>query len=169
MLVAKHGICHISTSDVFREVIAQGSELSRKIERFVIEGRLVPDPIVIDIVVERLNNPSCKKGFILDGFPRTIGQVEFLEGYAQQKNKEIDMVIILNIDKEEMFKRSYGRRRIDDKSKEALKMRLKVYQTETKAVITYYNEKGLLFVVDGIGSITEIQHNLYRLIQERLK
>ncbi|MHA1129910.1 MAG: adenylate kinase [Candidatus Helarchaeota archaeon] len=174
-ITKKYGIPQISTGDILRKAVREGTEVGKKAKAYMDEGKLVPDEIIIQIMQSRLSEPDCAKGFILDGFPRTINQAEKLNEITQ-----IDLVINLNVPKEELLKRLTGRRsclkcgavyhiifnpppangkckcggdlfqRDDDKEETVLK-RLETYKNQTEPLIEYYTQKGLLKEIQGGG------------------
>ena len=104
------GLVHISTGDMFREAIKEGTELGKLAKSFIDDGHLVPDDVTIGIVKERLSKPDCENGFLLDGFPRTLPQAEALEKLSKEINRPIEVVINLDCDEEELIRRVSGRR-----------------------------------------------------------
>ena len=186
MLVDKYGIPQISTGDILREAVKEGTPLGKEAKKYMDEGKLVPDEVVVGIVRERLKEPDCTKGFILDGFPRTIPQAEALDKTLQEMGKGIDHVLSLEVDKEELVRRLSGRRTCkkcgamyhiifdppkkdgvcdrcggelyqrDDDKEETIRERLRVYEEQTAPLIEYYRKKGLLRPIDGVGKIEEI-------------
>ena len=180
------GIPHISTGDIFREAARSGSELGRQASQIMSEGKLVPDDIVIGIVRERLSQPDTEKGYILDGFPRTINQArEF------SRVQELDAVIYVALPSEEAVNRLKGRRSCsscgsqfnvyldsledetcpkcggrliqrDDDREETVKVRISTYTGQTEPLINYYSEKSLLREVDGSQSIDEVYTDIRR-------
>ena len=181
------GIPHISTGDIFRENIKGGTPLGVLAKSYIDKGALVPDDVVIKIVEDRLSREDCKKGFILDGFPRTIYQAEALKKIAA-----IDVVINLVVDDEAIVKRVAGRRmcrcgetynvaflngattcakcgaelyqREDDKE-ETVKSRLEVYHKETAPLIDYYRKEGLLKDVDGSQGIEAVYADIMKVLK----
>jgi adenylate kinase len=181
MLAHKFDIPHISTGDIFRENIKQKTELGKKASEFSSKGLLVPDEITNEMVKKRLKKSDCKKGFILDGYPRTITQAQYLE-----KIEKIDRVVNFILDETEVVRRISGRRTCkncgsvyhvefspskkqgvcdkcgspiiqrDDESASAVKIRLKEYETKTAPLVDYYREKNLLTDIDATGSIEEV-------------
>lgn len=186
MLVDKYGIPQISTGDILREAVKEGTPLGKEAKKYMDEGKLVPDEVVVGIVRERLKEPDCTKGFILDGFPRTIPQAEALDKTLQEMGKGIDHVLSLEVDREELVRRLSGRRTCkkcgamyhiifdppkkdgvcdrcdgelyqrDDDKEETIRERLRVYEEQTAPLIEYYRKKGLLRPIDGVGKIEEI-------------
>lgn len=185
-IVEKYGIPQISTGDMLREAVAKGTELGRKAKEYMDRGELVPDEVVIGIVKERLSRQDCEKGFILDGFPRTLKQAEALDAMLEELGKKIDAVINVDVPEEEIIKRIVYRRTCrncgavynliysppkedmkcdscggelyqrDDDKEETVKARLRVYREQTEPLIDYYARKGILHNVDGTKNIDEV-------------
>ena len=187
MLIDAYHIPQISTGDILREAVKRGSPLGLEAKSHMDQGSLVPDSLVIKIIEERLREADCKRGFILDGFPRTTAQAEALEATLSNMGLRLEHVFSIEVGDEELIKRLAGRRicrqcgesyhiifnpskkegvcdscqnelyqRDDDKEK-TIRNRLKVYQTQTAPLITFYRGKNILRAIDGIGSIEEIQ------------
>ncbi len=182
----------ISTGDIIRAALKNGTEMGLKAKSFIDKGHLVPDEVVIGIVTERIKQEDCKKGFILDGFPRTIAQAEALDN----SNIIIDCVLDIEVDEEVIYKRMSGRRvcekcarvynvntdkrprvdgkcdvcagtlvqRMDDKI-ETVKERLKVYYDQTHALKEYYDKRNMRIVVDGAKPLPEITENVLKILQ----
>ena len=187
MLIDAYHIPQISTGDILREAVKRGSPLGLEAKTHMDQGSLVPDSLVIKIIEERLREADCKRGFILDGFPRTTAQAEALEATLSNLGLRLEHVFSIEVGDEELIKRLTGRRicrqcgesyhiifnpskkedvcdscqgelyqRDDDKEK-TIRNRLNVYQTQTAPLITFYQGKGILRAIEGIGSIEEIQ------------
>ena len=161
LIAKKFGLYVISTGQIFRDAINRNSKLGREVRDAVHAGKLVPDDTVIRAVRPRFDSWLCKRDFVLDGFPRTMGQLNFLEKLFTQKGTELKMVVLLQIDKEEMFKRSLGRKRID-RSQEVLETRWRVYQNETVPVISWYRDKGRLSEINGMSSVPKVWRRIRR-------
>jgi adenylate kinase len=185
-LAAEHGIPHISTGDILRAAIREGTYLGREAKRYMDRGALVPDDVMIGIVRERLQRSDCVRGFILDGFPRTIPQAEALAGLLETMNAPLNFVVNMVVPVEEILRRMSGRftcqncgrmfnlmlhppktrGRCDccggvliqraDDRLDTVHERLEVYRQSTQPLIEYYWEKGLLKTVDGTGTIDDI-------------
>ncbi len=193
-ITERYGIPQISTGDMFREHLSKGTELGKKAKEYMEKGQLVPDEIVLSMVEERLKQPDCEKGFILDGFPRTVPQAEALDEMLAKWGKKIDYAIAIEVPDEELVKRLTGRRtckkcgmmyhvifkppkeegkcdacggelyqRADD-NEETVRNRLKVYHESTAPLIDYYEKKGVLHRVDGMGSIDEIFERIVKIL-----
>jgi adenylate kinase len=160
-LVAKHGLVQLSTGDMLRKAIADGTELGLKAKAIMDAGELVADDIILGMIRERLQSPECAKGVILDGFPRTIAQAEGLDAMLAEMGLKIDHVIEIRVDEEALVKRietraaETGVARSDDNA-EVLAKRLKVYHDNTAPILPYYREYGNMSVVDGMQSIETV-------------
>ena len=180
-LVKRYQIPHISTGDMFRSAVKAGTELGRQAEAYMKAGDLVPDELVIAMVIERLGQPDCEGGFMLDGFPRTRPQAEALEGALDNAGLSLDAVVLIEVADQLIEERITGRRsdpetgtiyhlkynpppagladrvvqRGDDTS-EACKARLTKYHDDTAPVIPFYEGKGLLVRIHGVGSPDEV-------------
>lgn len=198
-IVEKYGIPHIATGDILREAVAKGTELGKKAKEYMDRGELVPDEIVIGIVKERLKQPDCEKGFLLDGFPRTIKQAEALDEMLKELGKSIDAVIYIDVPEEEVVKRIAYRRTCrncgavynliysppkednkcdkcggelyqrDDDKEEVVRQRFKVYMENTAPLIEYYEKRGILYKVDGTKSIDEVWKQIDEILQKVAK
>jgi adenylate kinase len=153
------GIVQISTGDILREAVGKGTELGKQAKSFMDKGELVPDSVVIGIIEQRIQEPDCKKGFILDGFPRTIEQAKALDGILAKLGIQMDHVVNFEVPDEELVKRLLGRAaqegRSDD-NPESIKNRLQVFKDKTQPLISYYAEKKILRQIIGTGSTAEI-------------
>jgi adenylate kinase len=185
-LSEEYNVPHISTGDILRDNVKKGTELGQKAKRFMDKGELVPDTILIDIIKDRLQKADTRKGFLLDGFPRTIPQAEALDEICDDINKRVDVVINIDVSDSELVKRLSGRRicrscgasyhlmfnpsktkdvcdscsgelyQRDDDKEAAIRNRLSVYKKQTQPVIDYYKKKGLLLDIDGEKEIEEV-------------
>lgn len=189
-VIEEFDIPHISTGDIFRKNIKEKTELGQKVEGLLAEGKLVPDELTIEIVWDRLDQEDCKNGFLLDGFPRTIPQAEALDEGLAKRGLKLDRVLNIYVDKDSLVKRLSGRRvcpncgasyhidnnppkvegicdvcqtpviqREDDKEQTVLD-RIKVYDSQTKPLVDFYNKQDLVFTVDGTLPIDEITNKL---------
>ncbi len=186
----------ISMGDILREAVREGTPLGKEAKSYMDKGELVPDDVVVGIVGERLKGEDCSRGFILDGFPRTIAQAEALERLLEKEGKEITHVILLDVPEDEIIRRLSGRRlckvcgaayhlvfnppkeegrcdrcggelyQRDDDNEETIKARLEVYHSQTTPLVEYYEKKGLLRRVDGVDTIEGIFERITRILEE---
>ena len=194
MVSAKYGVPKISTGDLLRAAVAQKTPLGLEAKQFMDRGDLVPDKVVIGLVEEKTNAAECAKGFILDGFPRTVPQADTLTGLLAKKGVSLDRVVYFVIPREEVISRLSGRRSCSkcpavyhvefvppkqegvcdecggpliqrsDDRKETVESRLNVYEEQTSPLIEYYREKNLLAELNGSGSVEEVQGRLLALL-----
>lgn len=157
----RHGMTQLSTGDMLRAAVAAGTELGNKAKAVMDAGKLVDDETMLGIISERIDEPDCQQGFILDGFPRTVAQAEGLDRMLGEKGIAIEHVIEITVDEGELYKRiekraeETGGARADDNA-ETLRKRLQVYHDQTAPVLPYYREKGMLRQVDGMSDIEEV-------------
>jgi len=164
-LVQRHGIVQLSTGDMLRAAVKAKTPIGRKAEAIMARGELVPDDVVVAIVSDRIDQPDARKGFILDGFPRTVAQAEALERMLAEKTLRLHAVVELKVDEGALLKRlasriaemkARGESVRPDDNPEALKTRLDVYRTQTAPLIAFYGKKGLLKSVDGMAPIEAV-------------
>lgn len=179
VLVKELGITHISTGDMFRAAIKEGTEMGKKAKEYMDKGQLVPDEVVVGMVKDRLSQPDCAKGFLLDGFPRTLAQAESLSKTLEVMGIKLDGVINIDVPRERLMARLTGRRvckgcgasyhvifnppktdmvcntcggelyQRSDDNEETVGNRLDVYEAQTQPLIDYYKERGLLLNING--------------------
>ena len=162
-------IPHISTGDMMRSAIANHTELGMKCKSCMDKGELVPDEIVVGIVSERLNEPDCQTGFILDGFPRTVPQAEDLDAVLKERSIDDVLVVELTVEDEVLFERikkrqASGAGRSDDND-ETLRHRLEVFRSETAPVSDYYQRTRGVKFVSSMGTIEEVQKGILEVIK----
>ncbi len=162
-----HGIPHISTGEMLRSAIAAGSELGQKAKEIVESGALVPDELIVEVIRERLSQPDASGGFVLDGFPRTIGQVEALDLLLVELARPLEVVLELELEQETAVERMLGRAaeqgRADD-TPEVIKNRFEVYRRQTEPLSNYYRSKGILVVIDSSPSMDEVFAEIERVL-----
>ena len=156
-IAAKYEIPHISTGDIFRANIKEGTELGKKAKTYMDQGLLVPDELVVDLVVDRVNQEDCKNGYVLDGFPRTIPQAEALDKALAELGQKMDYAIDVDVPDENIIHRMGGR-------PETVKKRLDVYHEQTQPLIDYYTNAGILKTVDGTVDIDVVFQNIVEIL-----
>ncbi|MFO8058806.1 MAG: adenylate kinase [bacterium] len=186
-IIEKYGIPQVSTGDLLREAVKNQTELGKQAKEYMDAGKLVPDDVVVGMVKERLQKDDCKKGFILDGFPRTVPQAESLDTTLSEVGKKIDKVLSIEVPDSEVVERLSGRRTCencgtmyhvkfnppkkegvcdkcggklyqrDDDNEETIKNRLQVYHDQTSPLKDYYANKGLVREIEGVGDINKIK------------
>jgi len=158
-LSERYNIPEISTGDILRSAVHKGTPLGLEAKSYMDRGALVPDEVVIGIIRERLAQDDTERGFILDGFPRTVAQAEALSRLSEEQQRPIEHVISIAVPQEELLQRLAGRRQLEgrqDDTDEAIRHRLEVYERETAPLIDYYRCQGLLRCIVGVGTIDEI-------------
>ena len=169
MLVAEYGLVQLSTGDMLRTAIAQGTELGLKAKAIMDAGDLVADDIILGMIRERLQSDECANGVILDGFPRTVAQAEGLDDMLAEIGMGIDHVIEMQVDEAALFARienranETGGARSDDTA-EVLEKRLKVYHDSTAPILPYYRGKGNMSVVDGMMAIANVSSAIKEIL-----
>lgn len=170
ILQDRFGAVQLSTGDMLRAAVKAGTELGKQAETIMNAGKLVPDDLIVSMIAERIDQPDCAKGFILDGFPRTVAQAKALDAMLKDKGMKLDHVIELEVDEEALFARIEGRAaesggaaRADD-TPETLRKRLAVYREQTAPILPYYRDSGRLNSVDGMQSIDEVTGQLVAIL-----
>ena len=186
MIAEKFGVPHISTGDIFRANIKEGTELGMEAKKYMDQGLLVPDELTVKILLDRVAREDCADGYVLDGFPRTIPQAEVLDAALEKLNEKIDYAVNVDVPDENIVKRMSGRRACpkcgatfhvehippkqegicdscggelvlrDDDRQETVQNRLKVYHDQTQPLIDYYGKKGVLKSVDGTMEMQKV-------------
>ncbi len=195
-IVEKYGIPHISTGDIFRENIKNGTELGKKAQEYMNRGELVPDDLVIEIATDRLLKDDCKNGFLLDGFPRTVYQAEKLDEFLAARGGKIDKVLDIAVGKDELITRLTGRRvckacgasfhvvnippkkegvcdycggeliQRADDNLETVTNRIDVYEAQTKPLIDYYEKAGNIAHIDGTTGLDNVFADIVKALGE---
>jgi len=190
LLASRYGACHVSTGDILRDAARQGTPLGLEARRYMDDGHLVPDDLVTGIVADRLASPECGKGFLLDGFPRTVPQAEALGRLLTERGQPLDAVILITVPTEEVVRRLSGRRvcpdcvamfhvalqppatpgrcdrcggalvQREDDREDTVRHRLAVYTRETAPVLEHYRRAGLLREVDGTGTREDVARHV---------
>lgn len=158
-LIEKYGLVHISTGDMFRAHVSNQTELGKKVSQMMADGQLVPDAITIAMLEEKVSENASAKGFIFDGFPRTVAQAEALDAFLVSKNATISTVIALDVDEQELTKRVAERHKVSGRADDAadkLQKRISEYFQKTIHVLPYYEKQGKLNKINGIGAIDTI-------------
>lgn len=196
MIAGKYGIPHISTGDIFRANIKNGTPLGAKAKEYMDKGLLVPDELVVDLIMDRFKEDDCKNGYILDGFPRTIPQAEALEKALTANGDAVDYAINVEVPDENIIRRMSGRRACvgcgatyhivynptkeegicdtcggelilrDDDKPETVENRLKVYHEQTQPLIDFYKNKGVLAEVDGTVDMDDVFNAIVAILGE---
>lgn len=197
-IITMYNVPHISTGDIFRKNLKEGTPLGIKAKEYMDRGLLVPDELVVDLVNDRLLADDCKDGFMLDGFPRTVFQGEALELELSKKEIALTAVVNINVDSDLLLKRLTGRRickscgatyhiyfnkpkseglcdqcggelyQREDDKETTVKKRLEVYEEQTQPLIDYYNKKGLLVNIDGKGEMDKVFNDIITSLKEKL-
>ncbi len=154
-IVATYRLAHLSTGDMLRAARDARTQVGLKADQYMSQGQLVPDEIILAIIAQRMEEPDCRAGYLLDGFPRTTAQAEALDAMLSRKGTPLDGVLELDVPEEELFRRLAGRGRADDKP-EVIRQRLVAYRQQTAPLLDYYARRGLLKKIGGLGTIDEI-------------
>ena len=195
-IAAKYNIPHISTGDIFRANIKNGTELGKKAKTYMDQGLLVPDELTCDLVMDRIGQEDCKNGFVLDGFPRTIPQAEALDAALVKIGQKMDFAVDVDVPDENIVNRMSGRRAClncgatyhivynpskkegicdtcgqqlvlrDDDKPETVKKRLKVYHEQTQPLIDYYKKQNILKSVDGTQPMEKVFADIVAILGE---
>jgi adenylate kinase len=196
LLSEQFDLCQISLGDILRKAMQDDTPVGREAADYMKRGELVPDNMTVKIIAERLKDPECRKGFILDGFPRTIAQAESLETILQSMGLSLDAVLFLKVPREVILQRIAGRRECsnggtrsqpvsqsrtetesrdqcgtelqrEDDCEETLATRLRVYEAQTAPLVNYYRERGKLREIDGDGSVEETHQRILDTLSGR--
>ena len=167
-LVEKYHLVHLSTGDIFRSNIKEGTALGQLAKSYIDRGALVPDEVTIGMLEAEVNSNANAKGFIFDGFPRTTAQAKALDAFLNSKGTEVSSMLALEVDENELITRLLERGkssgRADDQDAGIIKNRIRVYETETAVLKTYYANQNKFFGINGVGSIESITLGLCKAI-----
>lgn len=197
MIAAKYQIPHISTGDIFRANIKNGTELGMEAKKYMDQGQLVPDELTVKILLDRVAQPDCSEGYVLDGFPRTIPQAEVLDSALDKLGDSIDFAVDVDVPDENIVRRMSGRRAClscgatyhiehippkqegvcdtcgqplvlrDDDKPETVLKRLKVYHEQTQPLIDFYTKKGVLRSVDGTVDMNDVFEAIVNVLERK--
>jgi adenylate kinase len=168
-VVADHfGIPAISTGDIFRANVSEGTDLGRKAQEYMDAGEYVPDEVTNLMVRNRIDEPDAEPGFLLDGYPRTLAQVEELDSMIKFTGHELDAVVVLTVEREELVQRLIKRAETDgrsDDTEEVIRRRQEVYAEQTEPLIDVYRDRNLLIEVDGMGEVDEVTKRIFAALE----
>ena len=163
--VAQHfGIPAISTGDIFRANVSEGTPLGKEAQRYMDAGEYVPDEVTNLMVRNRIDEPDAESGFLLDGYPRTLAQVTELDGMIEFTGHRLDAVVVLAVDSEELVQRLLQRAQTDgraDDTEDVIRRRQEVYLEQTEPLIAVYRERGILVEVDGMGEVDDVTTRIF--------
>ena len=195
ILADKMGISHISSGDLFRRHREEGTRLGLRSVEYMRQGLLVPDEVTIEMVLDQIKSPSSSNGFLLDGFPRNLTQAQALDEASEGTGQEVDLATLINVPLEELVKRLIGRRlcrqcqapyhreyappktpgkcnlcrgelyQRQDDTPDAVRVRIQVYEDETRPLVGYYNKDKKLVEVDGVGTVNEVAQRLLQALE----
>lgn len=199
MLREREGIPQISTGDMLRQAMAEGTELGRKAKAYVDRGELVPDDVMIGLIEERLRQPDTRRGFVLDGFPRTLAQAHGLDRFLRAEGRTLDAVVYFQISDETIIRRLSGRRvcrkaahifhldshpprvtgrcdfdgselfQREDDKEDTVRHRLEVYHQQTEPLVEFYRSRGILEAIDAEADIDVVYERLRRILSARVE
>jgi len=167
-MIETYRLAHLSTGDMLRAARDARTDVGVQAERYMSTGQLVPDEIIVAIIRDRLEQPDCRAGYLLDGFPRTIAQAEALDAMLEKRGTPLDAVLQLDVPEEELFRRLAGRGRADDKP-EVIRQRLVAYRQQTEPLLDYYRRGGALHRIDGLGTVDEIFQRVRQVLDPLAK
>lgn len=170
ILAEQLGIPHLSTGAMLRTAHDEGSALGRLAADFLLQGKLVPDDVMVQLVAERLSRRDCQAGCLLDGFPRTLTQAQLLDRYLSERGRQVDLVLELVADEEEVVRRLLRRADLEgraDDTPDTISRRMHVYQRETAPVLDYYDRRSQLMRIDGHGTPEEVAARVQQSVSAR--
>ncbi len=168
--IAEHfGIPAISTGDIFRANVSQGTPLGVEAQRYMDAGEYVPDEVTNLMVRNRIDEPDAEPGFLLDGYPRTLAQVEELDGMIKFTGHALDAVVVLTVDQDEIVQRLLQRAQVEgraDDTEDVIRRRQEVYTDQTAPLIEVYRDRGLIHEVDGMGEVSEVTQRIFAALDD---
>jgi len=168
-IAEKYSLAHISTGDIFRKNIREKTTLGIKVQSIIEKGELVPDELLIDILEDAMNQYKNVKGFVFDGFPRTIQQAKDLDVLMEKRNDEVSLVLALEVNDDEIIGRLLKRAELEgrkDDTKDVIENRIGIYNSQTQPLIDFYKNKGKFTSVNGIGGIDDIFNSICKAIDQ---
>jgi adenylate kinase len=163
--IAEHfGIPAVSTGDIFRRNVSEGTELGIEAKRYMDAGEYVPDEVTNLMVRNRIDEPDAEHGFLLDGYPRTLAQVEELDGMIRYTGHQLDAVVCLTVDQDEIVQRLLQRAQIEgraDDTEDVIRRRQEVYLEQTEPLVDVYRKRGIVVEVDGMGEVSEVTERVF--------
>jgi adenylate kinase len=169
VVAGRYSIPAISTGDIFRKNVSKGTELGIQAQRFMDAGEYVPDKLTNLMVRNRIDEPDAERGFLLDGYPRTLAQVEELDGMIKHTGHALDAVVVLTVDKEELVQRLLQRAETEgraDDTEDVVRRRQEVYHEQTAPLIEVYRDHGLMIEVDGMGEVDEVSKRIFDALDD---
>jgi len=167
ILAERLGLPKITTGDILRAAVTAGTPLGREARKFMDDGKLVPDAVILSLIKEELAKPEAQRGAVLDGFPRTAAQAELVDRTLAERGQRLNSILLLDVPEEELVRRLLARAaqesRSDDTA-EAVKTRLQVYQRDTAPLIAHFAQRGIVHRVLGTGAVNEIATEIQRII-----
>lgn len=170
VIARRLGIPHISTGDIFRANVSEGTPLGLEAKRYMDAGEYVPDSVTNEMVRNRIAEPDAEPGFLLDGYPRTLAQVEELDGMLSDAGRSLDVVVVLTVDADELVQRLLKRAETSgrsDDTEDVIRHRQDVYTEQTAPLIDVYRDRGLLLEVDGLGEVDEVSARILSALDGR--
>jgi adenylate kinase len=167
LLAERLGLPKITTGDILRAAMKNGTPLGIEAKKYYDEGKLVPDSVVLGMIKDELSRPEAKNGAIFDGFPRTAGQAELVDGTLAERGQRLNHILLLDVMEEDLVRRMQNRAQVEgrsDDTPEAIATRLQVYQRDTAPLIAHYAQRGIVHRVPGSGTVEEITGEIKRII-----
>ncbi len=169
VVAERYSIPAISTGDIFRANVSEGTELGREAKRYMDAGEYVPDEVTNAMVRDRIAQADCSNGFLLDGYPRTVAQVRELDGMLESSGDRLDAALVLTVDEDELVQRLLHRAEVEgraDDTEEVVRRRQEVYAEQTAPLIEVYEERGKLVRVDGMGEVDEFTARIFAALDD---